>query len=186
MTDEPTPGKLSARDRQVAVLLAAGFTQEETGRKLSIPVRTISRIATRPEVKAHVELLDERGLTPWDKLEALLYSRNESTALRASVALAKLGPRPLDAVAVHTGPMMMSITIVHHQNGVDLTLLPEDLERMGFDENGGRLPGDEAKRERERRLVFDPPSAAHIDVRYPHARLEADGKLPENVEKLPT
>jgi hypothetical protein len=89
---------ISSRDRQVGVLIVAGFTHEEAGRKLGIPLRTIARIIARPDVKAYIAERDAVGLTPWDRLEALMYSKNEQVALRASVELAKLGPRPAVAV----------------------------------------------------------------------------------------
>jgi hypothetical protein len=79
------------RDRQVAVLIASGLTGHEVGQKLGLADRTVDSIKAQPDVRAYIEQLEEDGITPRMKLEALMHSANDQTALRAAEALARLG-----------------------------------------------------------------------------------------------
>jgi hypothetical protein len=81
---------MKAIARQVAVLTAAGCTAEETARRLRISSRSVQRYRADPEVRVFIEEKERTGTTPEDVLEAMLYSPNEQTRLRAAVELGKL------------------------------------------------------------------------------------------------
>jgi hypothetical protein len=80
------------RDRQCAVLLASGLTGHEVATKLGLADRTIDSIRAQPDVRALIDRLEEDGITPRQKLEALMCSANDQVALKAAEALARLDP----------------------------------------------------------------------------------------------
>jgi hypothetical protein len=85
---------VNARDRQIAVLTASGFTAAEAARKLGVGVRSVERARARPEVQDLIRARERDGISPRDVLAALLYSPNEQTRMRAAIELAKMPPDP--------------------------------------------------------------------------------------------
>ena len=79
------------RDRQVAVLVASGLTGAEVAAKMALAPRTIDGIKADPEVRALIDRLEQDGITPRQKLEALMCSANDQVALKAAESLARLG-----------------------------------------------------------------------------------------------
>ena len=55
-------GKLSARDRQIAALVASGLTYAEAGARLKLAERTVQRAMARPEVRAEVAAVIEEAV----------------------------------------------------------------------------------------------------------------------------
>lgn len=85
---------LTARDRQICVLTAAGFTAEECAAKLDVSTRTVSRVRALPEAAAFIALKERDGVTSHDVLTAMLYSPKDEIRMRAAIELAKLPPDP--------------------------------------------------------------------------------------------
>jgi hypothetical protein len=55
-------GKLTARDRQLAALIASGLTYTEAGKRLKLSERTIQRAMQRPEVRDEVDAIRARAV----------------------------------------------------------------------------------------------------------------------------
>ena len=58
--DRRRAGVLTARDKQIAALVASGLTYTEAGRRVNLSEVTVRRAMARPEVRAEVDAIRER------------------------------------------------------------------------------------------------------------------------------
>lgn len=128
--------KLTARDRQIAALIASGLTYTEAGAQLKLSERTVKRVMARPEVRAEVDAIRGRAL------EAGLgvMCENFTSAVKEMGRLFREGT-PLDGVKLGAARQFIEMTLRTREQ-VGLVREVAELREMVREFAGGSEPAE--------------------------------------------
>jgi hypothetical protein len=137
--DRKNPGVLTARDQQIAALVASGMTYVETGKQLKLSENTIRRAMARPEMRAEVDAIRGRVI------EAGLGKLCDGFTA-AVVELSRLVREGTSADSIKLGAVRLTIeSVLKVREQVTLARDVEELRRMIHEPAGGSEPPEEAR-----------------------------------------